>query len=132
MRGPGLLTAPALSLVALIHELRGIEILGSSLSLYRMFMHRRSGETPKSPPEYPLRPHILIHDWIDIHCGVQASVASARVRVPHKRGARAGLSLFTNFAFLEFSEVGLPLYGVLGSSYVRCFSEIRQESFKDH
>ena len=51
----------------LIHELRGTRVLGSSLSLYRMFMHGRSGERPNSPPEYPLGPHILIHAWIDIH-----------------------------------------------------------------
>jgi hypothetical protein len=51
----------------LFTEVRGIRILGSSLSLYGMFMHGRSGEKPNSLPEYPLRSYILIHVWIDIH-----------------------------------------------------------------
>ncbi len=35
-----------------IHELRGMGVLGSSLSLNGMFMHWWSGELGFSPPEY--------------------------------------------------------------------------------
>jgi hypothetical protein len=31
-------------------------------------MHPPPPYHPISPPEYPLRPHTLIHQWMDIHC----------------------------------------------------------------
>ena len=39
-------------------------------------MHWWSGELGFSPPEYRYEAHILIHIWIDIHCGAQTFVCA--------------------------------------------------------